>query len=146
MKVRTLAVCIAALATAGAAIAQDVTINDHVRQMVVEMAADGGTLVGQIVLNEIEEGGADTHTFMLDPGKAYMVYAACDDDCFDLDMLGEDADGAWVDEDLAEGDVPILIVMPGASGDSLTVTVEMGACTADVCVYGIGLYETEFQP
>ena len=143
MKIRTLAVCIAAQATAGAAIAQDVTINDYVRQMVSEMAANSGPLVGEIILNEIEEGESHTHTFTLDPAKAYMVYSACDDDCFDLDMVGEDADGEWADEDVGSDDVPILIVMPGASGDSLTVTVEMNACAADVCVYGVGLHETE---
>lgn len=144
MKVQTLAVCIAALTTAGAAVAQDITINDHVRQMVAEMAVNAEKLVGQIVLNEIEEGESDTHTFALDPSKAYMVCSSCDDDCFDLDMVGEDADGEWVDEDVGSDDVPILIVMPGASDDSLIVTVEMDACATDVCVYGIGLYETEF--
>ncbi len=144
MKIRTLAAGIAAVATAGAAAAQDLTINEYIRGLLADMTDGGSTLVGEIAFNEIEEGESASHTFTLDPAKAYMVYAACDDDCFHLDMLGEDADGAWVDEDLAEDDVPILIVLPGESGDSLTVTVEMAACAADTCVYGIGLYKTEF--
>jgi hypothetical protein len=143
MKIGALALCFTALAVAGAAGAQDVTINDGVRQMVGEMAANGEKLVGEIVLNEIEEGESDTRIFMLDPAKAYIVYSACDDDCFDLNLIGEDADGEWVDEDVGSDDVPILLILPGESGDSLTVTVEMDACDAEVCVYGIGLYETE---
>ncbi len=139
-----MAASIAALVAAGAAAAQDYTINDQVRDLVAGMAADGETLVGRIVLDEIEEGESATHTFVLDPGKAYMVYAACDDDCSDIDMLGEDAGGAWVDEDVEDDDMPILIILPGESGDSLTVTLDMTACDADVCVFGIGLYETEF--
>lgn len=144
MKTGILAACIAALATAGAAAAQDITINDYVRGLVAGMADAGETLAGSILLEEISEGDSFTHTFTLDPEKSYFVYGACDDDCSDIDMLGEDADGGWVDEDLEEDDMPILIVLPGESGDSLTVTLDMVACETDVCVFGIGLYETEF--
>lgn len=143
MKFRTLAAGAAALAMAGAAAAQGVTINDYVRGLVAEMADEGETLVGSIILGEISEGESFTHTFRLDPEKSYFVYGACDDDCGDIDLLGEDADGEWVDEDAEDDYTPILIVLPGESGDSLTVTLDLAVCDTDICVVGMGLYEAD---
>jgi hypothetical protein len=143
MKFGTLAVCIAALATAGAAAAQGQTINDYVREQIAAMADDGESLVGSVILDEIIEGESTTHTFRLDPEKSYFVYGACDDDCGDIDMVGEDEDGEWVDEDTEDDYKPILIILPGESGDSLTVTLDLVTCDTDICVVGMGLYAAD---
>jgi len=138
-----IAACVAALATAGVAAAQDLTINEYVVQMVAERADAGETLVGDIVFDEIEEGESASHTFRINPRKSYFVYAACDDDCGDIDLFGENDDGDVVDVDEEDDDIPLLLVLPGESGRSLTVTLDMAACDTDVCVYAIGLYEVE---
>ena len=143
MKLGMIAACVAALATAGVAAAQDLTINEYVVQMVAERADAGETLVGDIVFDEIEEGESASHTFRINPRKSYFVYAACDDDCGDLDLFGENDDGDVVDVDEEDDDIPLLLVLPGESGRSLTVTLDMAACDTDVCVYAIGLYEVE---
>ena len=143
MKLGMIAACVAALATAGVAAAQDLTINEYVVQMVAERADAGETLVGDIVFDEIEEGESATHTFRINPRKSYFVYAACDDDCGDIDLFGENDDGDVVDVDEEDDDIPLLLVLPGESGRSLTVTLDMAACDTDVCVYAIGLYEVE---
>ena len=131
------------MATAGVAAAQDLTINEYVVQMVAERADAGETLVGDIVFDEIEEGESASHTFRINPRKSYFVYAACDDDCGDIDLFGENDDGDVVDVDEEDDDIPLLLVLPGESGRSLTVTLDMAACDTDVCVYAIGLYEVE---
>jgi|JI9StandDraft_2_1071091.scaffolds.fasta_scaffold49151_3 hypothetical protein len=143
MKLGMIAACVAALATAGVAAAQDLTINEYVVQMVAERADAGETLVGDIVFDEIEEGESASHTFRINPRKSYFVYAACDDDCGDIDLFGENDDGDVVDVDEEDDDIPLLLVLPGESGRSLTVTLDMAACDTDVCVYAIGLYEVE---
>jgi hypothetical protein len=143
MKLGMIAACVAALATAGVAAAQDLTINEYVVQMVAERADAGETLVGDIVFDEIEEGESATHTFRINPRKSYFVYAACDDDCGDIDLFGENDDGDVVDLDDEDDDIPLLLVLPGESGRSLTVTLDMAACDTDVCVYAIGVYEVE---
>ena len=143
MKIGILAASVAALVATGVAVAQDLTINEYVVQMVAERADPGETLVGDIVFDEIEEGESATYTFKLNPRKSYFVYGACDDDCSDIDLFGEDSNGDVVDLDDEDDDIPLLHVMPGESGRSLTVTLDMAACETDVCVYAIGLYEFE---
>jgi hypothetical protein len=143
MKIGILAASVAALVATGVAVAQDLTINEYVVQMVAERADPGETLIGDIVFDEIEEGESATYTFKLNPRKSYFVYAACDDDCSDIDLFGEDNDGDVVDLDDEDDDIPLLLVLPGESGRSLTVTLDMAACDTDVCVYAIGLYEFE---
>ncbi len=143
MQLKTIAAGVAALAAAGAATAQDITINEFVRELVAERADDGETLVGTILVDEIAEGESISHTFKLDPRFSYFVYGACDEDCSDIDLFGEDADGGVVDFDDADDDIPLLLIMPGEAGSSLTVTLDMATCYTDVCVYGIGLYKAD---
>lgn len=138
-------VCAAALALTGVgmATAQDhqQTINDYVREQIEEVGEEDGTLVDDIALRELAEGEEDTIAFDVDPDKSYWLYAACDDDCSDIDLEARDADGDWLDSDEEADDAPILYFGPGQIGDELRVTVNMAACDADVCVVGVGLYE-----
>lgn len=143
MKIRILAASVAAIVATGVAVAQDLTINEYVVQLVEERADPGETLVGDIIFDEIPEGESATYTFNINPRKSYFVYGACDDDCYDIDLLGEDRDGDLVDLDDEDDDIPLLIILPGETGRSLTVTLDMAGCDTDVCVYGIGLYEVE---
>lgn len=143
MKIGILAAAFIALATTGVANAQEQTINEYVVEMVEERADPGETLVGDIIFDEIPEGESATYTFNINPRKAYFVYGACDDDCYDIDLFGEDRDGELVDLDEEDDDIPLLMVLPGDTGRSLTVTLDMAGCDTDVCVYAIGLYEVE---
>lgn len=131
-----------AIGLAGAAIAQEQTINDYVRGLVGELSDPANEdLVSDIQLAELESEESFDITYDLDPEKSYFVYAACDDDCYDIDLTGVDLDKEVVDSDDEDDAVPILMILPGESGSSLTVTVEMMDCETDVCVVGVGLYE-----
>jgi len=144
MKIRGLALAGAlALAAAGVAMAQEQTINAYVTELVESLADDGQTRVGQIRLDEIGEGDSAEFGFDLDPEKSYFVYAACDDDCTDIDMFAFDFDDDIVDFDEEDDDLPFLMIGPGQSGDSMRIQVDMMACDADLCVVGVGLYEIE---
>jgi hypothetical protein len=76
--------------------------------LVAKMAGGDDTLVGSVILEQIAADDSCSHTFAINPRKVYAAHAACDGDCSDIDLLGEEY-------------VPILVVMPDASGDSLTV-------------------------
>lgn len=146
MKMKSpLLACAAALAaiTAPFAVAQQGTINDYVRAMVDGFADVDETLVGDIQLQELETDASAEFVFDIDPAKTYFVYSACDDDCFDIDLYGHDADEELVDADDEDDATPILVVMPGASGDELHVIVELVDCETETCVVGVGLYEAD---
>lgn len=127
----------------GAASAQDLTVNEYVREMVDGFADVNETLVGDIQLEELEIDASTEFVFDIDPDKTYYVYSACDDDCFDIDLYGHDADEDLVDADDEDSATPVLMVMPGASGDELHVIVELVDCVTETCVVGVGLYEAE---
>ena len=107
MKIKTpLLACAVALAavTAPFAVAQQDTINDYVRAMVDGFADVDETLVGDIQLEELEIDASAEFVFDIDPEKTYFVYSACDDDCFDIDLYGQDADEDLVDADDEDDD------------------------------------------
>ena len=127
MKIKTpwlaCAVALAAV-TAPFAVAQQGTINDYVRAMVDGFADVDETLVGDIQLEELE----------IDASAEFV---------FDIDLYGHDADEELVDADDEDDATPILVVMPGASGDELHVIVELVDCETETCVVGVGLYEAD---
>jgi|GEM_PF-926779 len=144
MKVRLLASLAAmALAGMGAAVAQTQTIEDYVRGLITENVEPGERLIGRVEIRELEEGDETWLVFNLDEDKSYFVYGACDDDCSDIDLTAEDGDGHQVDSDEQDDDAPVLLISSGEAGDELHVRASMATCEADVCVLGVGLYETE---
>lgn len=144
MKAAFLAGCAATVGLACPVSAQEQTVNAYVRGMIASAADQDRALVGDVMIGEIAEGGRLEYTFIISPSKTYVVYGACDDDCSNIDLRGSDASGRQVDMDLDADDVPILLIERGASDDRLTVTLEMAACETEVCVTGVGLFETDF--
>lgn len=129
------------LALAGSALAQDQTPEQYVRGLVTAIADDDETLTGDIQVRELAEGDATLMTFALDPTKGYMVYGVCDTDCSDLDLFADDSDGEEFDRDERDDDSPMIFVLPGEAGDSLTIRSAMSGCYADTCVMAVAVYE-----
>jgi hypothetical protein len=138
----TLAVVAAGILFPVAATAQEQTVNAYVRTLVEEVVDPAfETLVGEIQLEEIAEFDFYQVEYAIDPAKQYHVYAACDDDCLDIDLIAYGSDDKEIQSDAADDAVPMLIISPYEAGDRLIVELEMSQCDADVCVFGIGLYE-----
>jgi hypothetical protein len=138
----TLALVAAGMLFPGAARAQEQTINAYVRALVEEAVdPDLEALVGAIQLEEIAEFDVYQVAYAIDPAKQYHVYAACDEDCRDIDLTAYGNDDAEIQSDHADDAMPMLIISPHEAGDRLIVELEMLQCAADVCVFGIGLYE-----
>jgi len=125
----------------GAASAQDQTINDYVRGLVDFMSDVDETLVGDIQVEELEIDQSTEFVFDIDPEKMYFVYGACDDDCYDIDLLAQDADEGLVNADEEDDATPVMGILPGESGDQLHIVVTLVDCETETCVVGVGLYE-----
>lgn len=65
-------------------------------------------------------------------GVNYRVYAACDDDCTDVDMEVYGADGAFIERDASRDDTPFVQVTPTQTGRHY-VRVWLYACSAEPC-------------
>lgn len=125
------------------ALAQEQTINDYVRAMVDGFAAPEERLIGDVKLEELEIDDSVEFVFEIDPEATYYVYGACDDDCFDIDLFAHDADEGPLDGDDEDDATPVLMIMPGESGDELHVVVQLIDCETETCVVGVGLYEAD---
>jgi len=133
----------AALASIAApfALAQQETVNDYVRSLVAFMSDVDETLVGDVEVEELEIDESTEFVFDIDPEKMYFVYGACDDDCFDIDLLAHDADEGPINADEEDDATPVMGILPGESGDELHIVVTLVDCETETCVVGVGLYE-----
>lgn len=124
----------------GAASAQQQSVNAYVRAMVEDFADPAEILVDDIQLEELKVGQSTEWVFEIDPDTTYYVYGACDDDCSDIDLYAHDADEAEVDADEEDDATPIMIILPGESGDELHVVAQLVDCATETCVVGVGVY------
>ena len=129
------------LAGIGAASAQQQTVNEYVAGLLAESVDESTeTQVGSIQLGEIAEGDTAAITFEIEADVTYLIYAACDDDCSDIDLYGVNEESGWEGSD-EEGDAtPLLLISPEDEDGSVTISVEMAACETEVCVFAVGLY------
>lgn len=115
--------------------------------------------IGQIwnQLREVENrnSGYDVHTYLigtlededtyafttdLSAGYQYLVFAACDQDCTDVDIWVRDAAGNLIASDTAADDRPLVSFTAKVSG-KYTVQVGMITCAELFCYFGFGVLE-----
>lgn len=65
-------------------------------------------------------------------GENYRIYAACDNDCSDIDMEIYGADGNLVERDVAADDTPYVQITPAQSGRAY-VRIWVYACENEPC-------------
>jgi hypothetical protein len=74
-------------------------------------------------------------TINLRAGATYRVYAACDNNCSDLDMELYGADGQLADRDVGRDDTPYVQIMP-TRGGRYNVRIWLYSCRASACTVG----------
>lgn len=84
----------------------------------------------------INTGASRTHSVGLNAGTSYMIVAACDQDCTDIDMWLYDENGNLIDEDVLDDDYPVLEVSPVRSA-TFQIRLQMFACSIEPCGYEI---------
>lgn len=112
-----------------------------VKRLITDTASEDEKLHGEMYSGELAVGEATIFSVKINPDDMYMVYAACDFACGDIDLVMLDKDGEIIDSDDGEDDVPMVAVVPDATGDQLNLRIEMQGCGQDKCVWALGVYE-----
>ncbi|CAN0601106.1 unnamed protein product [Ectocarpus sp. 12 AP-2014] len=79
----------------------------------------------------------------LEPNTEYLIVGVCDGDCSDIDLQIEDDDGDTVGADVEDDDSPVLEFRTSAKSDHYKLTLDMVTCSAEVCFYGIDVFDTD---
>lgn len=115
--------------------------SDYVISALSEVSA-GAELIGNIIVDEIPQGGSIEYVLSINEGGAYAIYGTCDVDCSDIDLHVHDTDGELMFEDTASDDVPQLDFYADRGG-AFRVTIDMVSCQTETCIFGMGLYLLE---
>ncbi len=91
------------------------------------------------VMGSIGAGEDDLWTFYFVEGTEYIISAACDNDCTDIDVKILNEDGGVVQEDTKDDDPPIVVFTPKVSA-SYKVEVKMYTCSEEPCYFGFGIF------
>jgi hypothetical protein len=78
----------------------------------------------------------------LESGVEYAVFAVCDVDCSDIDLVLYDPGDNEVDKDVEADDVPIMMLTPASTG-RYRLKVTMAACKEPPCFYGMAVYRKD---
>lgn len=146
MKARLLVVLLIALGFASSAQAQS-------RQVVVDQLEAAADLfaVDNFVVDRKASGhevnigllAGNTRVLLeiwLEEGNEYLVGAACDEDCTDLDMSLLSPTGSTLDEDVEIDAFPILEIVAPSTG-WYTLNISLIDCDTNLCYFGYQVYQ-----
>jgi hypothetical protein len=131
----------ALIAGSGLAYAQQEDPHALVKNLIIDTASDDEKLLGEVYTGELAQNEAAIFSVPINPDNMYMVYGACDFACGDIDLVILDTNGEVIDSDDGEDDVPMLSVIPDATGKQLNLRIEMQGCGQDKCIWALGIYE-----
>jgi hypothetical protein len=100
---------------------------------------DGDYYLQNYIIGHSQESGSDSWTFPLSGGTEYMIIAACDEDCSDVDIAVYDSDGDTVASDVSADDVPVVRVTPNRDGQ-YSIEIKMYECSNEPCYWGFGVF------
>ena len=92
------------------------------------------------VMGKLNDDAKDTWTFPLSSSTAYVLTAACDNDCSDIDLRVTDPSGGVVVEDVQRNDFPVVAFIPPRSA-TYTIEITMYACRSNPCYFGFGIFQ-----
>ncbi len=91
------------------------------------------------VIGTLDEDAKDYWTWNLYTGDEYLITAACDYDCDDIDITIKDSYGNILQEDTRTDDQPYVEFSPSASGE-YQIEIHMYSCSEEPCYYGFGIF------
>jgi hypothetical protein len=91
------------------------------------------------VMGRLGDDETDSWTFSFNTGTAYVITAACDNDCSDVDVFIKNEAGETVVSDTEVDDYPMVTFTPTVSG-RYTIDVKMYDCSTSYCYFGFGLF------
>ena len=94
------------------------------------------------VTGDLSEGESSIISMTLQAGFSYMMVAACDEDCRDIDLFLYDPAQALLAEEQEVDDLPVLVFSPPATMN-VTLRVRMYTCQVEPCSYGVAVFREQ---
>ncbi|UCF40673.1 MAG: M1 family metallopeptidase [Gemmatimonadota bacterium] len=108
--------------------------NDLARQR-ADLLEQGYRPDGRALSGSVSRGGSGFERLTLEGGVEYAILAACDGECYDIDLVLADAADSTVAEDQRGDDVPVLTFTAPETGSYRLETV-MFSCRMNACTWG----------
>jgi hypothetical protein len=105
-----------------------------------ELGVSGWTSLRQPRASALSEGGTETFTLQLNPGRDYVFVGVCDADCSDMDLSLTDSRGNELASDYAVDDTPVIRFSTPRAVPNARLTVSMAACSVPPCYYQVGSF------
>lgn len=112
-----------------------------------------GEEVGETRFGEMATGDVISIPFDGDATVEYYFNVICDDDCENVDLAAQEADGVEIDVDDADDNGPVLNIQaseyrspidkPKGILRPMTVEIRMKSCKAETCGYGLRISASE---
>lgn len=129
-----------ALFTLGAApmAAHAQSVIDQMTTAAMEMMTQAGLTKRSQHDGSLAQGKAADLSVNIPAGSQVLIAGVCDEDCSDLDMRVSQ-NGTMLGEDILEDDAP-MVTLSNWTGGTVTVRVEMPACSVAPCAFRVLVY------
>lgn len=110
--------------------------------VVEEVAGEDYRAVGTPLLGRLESEERRLIPFKVPANGNYMLLAACDDDCYDIDLMLFDADGKQIEIDEYDDDYPVVYGDDLKAGQTVYAVLSMFDCVNEDegCQYKLGFF------
>jgi hypothetical protein len=99
-----------------------------------ELLAQGYQSEGESLSGSIARQKSEHRTLTLEAGVQYAIVGACDDECYDIDLVLTDAADSTLVRDVMPDDTPVIAFTVPATGQYGLETV-MFSCRMDSCIW-----------
>jgi hypothetical protein len=93
-------------------------------------------------LGTLTDGHYRTNDIVLRARVRYVLTAACDEDCADIDLVLRNRFGQIIAADTDPDYSPVITVTPTETA-TFSLRAVMVSCSANPCAYGIGVFSNE---
>ena len=114
-------------------------VRNQMHDITYRAESAGFSRTSQYYYGQLRHGQSETINLSFAAGREYLVIAACDSDCPDIDLRLYEDDGELVGSDLRSDAFPIVTVPTGHTGTH-PVKVSMARCDANPCRYEIAVF------
>lgn len=110
--------------------------------VVEEVAGEDYRAVGTPLLGRLTSEERRLIPFKVPANGNYMLLAACDDDCYDIDLMLFDADGKQIEIDQYDDDYPVVYGDDLKAGQTVYAVLSMFDCMNEDegCQYRVGFF------
>jgi hypothetical protein len=114
------------------------SVIDQMTTAATEMMTNAGLTKRSQHDGSLAQGAATDLTINIAAGSQVLIAGFCDEDCSDLDMRVSQ-NGTMLGEDILDDDAP-MVTLANWSGGTVTVRVEMPACSVAPCAFRVMVF------